>query len=85
MNKKNTYFVDIDGTIFIYRKFETYETSTAEVIKSIVSYYIAQKIHYLGWEYKPIIFMLIITLLVIFVARFYIQEDKIILYGYSSK
>ena len=32
--KKNTYFVDIDGTIFKYRKFETYETSKAEVIPS---------------------------------------------------
>lgn len=34
MEKKNTYFVDIDGTIFIYRKFETYKTSEAEVIRS---------------------------------------------------
>ena len=32
MEKKETYFVDIDGTIFKYRKFETYETSKAEVI-----------------------------------------------------
>jgi uncharacterized HAD superfamily protein len=32
--KKKTYFVDIDGTIFIYRKFETYKSSEAEVIKS---------------------------------------------------
>lgn len=32
--KKNTYFVDIDGTIFVYRKFETYKTSEAEVIRS---------------------------------------------------
>ena len=23
--KKKTYFVDIDGTIFVYRKFETYK------------------------------------------------------------
>jgi len=34
MEKKNTYFVDIDGTIFIYRKFETYESTEAEVIQS---------------------------------------------------
>ena len=34
MDKKNTFFVDIDGTIFIYRKFETYESTEAEVIKS---------------------------------------------------
>lgn len=34
MEKKNTYFVDIDGTIFVYRKFETYESSEAEVIPS---------------------------------------------------
>lgn len=34
MDKKNTYFVDIDGTIFVYRKFETYETSEVQVIKS---------------------------------------------------
>lgn len=32
--KKETYFVDIDGTIFVYRKFETYKTSEAIVIKS---------------------------------------------------
>lgn len=31
--KKNTYFVDIDGTIFIYRKFETYKSSEAQVIR----------------------------------------------------
>ncbi len=38
MEKKNTYFVDIDGTIFVYRKFETYKTSEAEVIKSSKQY-----------------------------------------------
>ena len=36
--KKNTYFVDIDGTLFKYRKFETYETSKAEPIESTVKY-----------------------------------------------
>ena len=34
MEKKETYFVDIDGTIFKYRKFETYESTEAEVIES---------------------------------------------------
>ena len=38
MTKKNTYFVDIDGTIFVYRKFETYESSEAQVIKSTKQY-----------------------------------------------
>ena len=38
MDKKNTYFVDIDGTIFKYRKFETYESSKAEVIPSTLEY-----------------------------------------------
>ena len=38
MEKKNTYFVDIDGTIFKYRKFETYETSDAEVIESTLEF-----------------------------------------------
>jgi len=33
MEKRNTYFVDIDGTIFVYRKFETYKTSEAQVIR----------------------------------------------------
>lgn len=33
MEKKNTYFVDIDGTIFFYRQFDTYLTSDAQVIK----------------------------------------------------
>ena len=36
--KKNTYFVDIDGTILKYRKFETYESSKAEPIDSTVEY-----------------------------------------------
>ena len=30
--KKKTYFVDIDGTIFKYRKFETYKTNKVDVI-----------------------------------------------------
>lgn len=32
--KKQTYFVDIDGTVFKYRKFGTYETEKAQVINS---------------------------------------------------
>jgi hypothetical protein len=31
MKKHHTYFLDIDGTIFKYRKFETYESSPAEL------------------------------------------------------
>ena len=38
MEKKNTYFCDIDGTILKYRKFETYETSKAEPIQSTIDY-----------------------------------------------
>ena len=38
MEKKNTYFCDIDGTIFKYRKFETYETTKAEGIESTIRY-----------------------------------------------
>jgi hypothetical protein len=38
MDKKNTIFCDIDGTIFKYRKFETYKTSKAESISSTVEY-----------------------------------------------
>ena len=38
MDKKNTIFCDIDGTIFKYRKFETYTTSEAEPISSTVEY-----------------------------------------------
>ena len=34
--KKNTYFCDIDGTIFKYRKFETYTTTDAEPIETTV-------------------------------------------------
>jgi len=34
--KKNTYFCDIDGTIFKYRKFETYTTTDAESIETTV-------------------------------------------------
>jgi len=36
--KKNTYFVDIDGTIFEYRKFETYESTEAKVVYSMKRY-----------------------------------------------
>ena len=35
--KKNTYFCDIDGTIFKYRKFETYTTTEVEPIKATVN------------------------------------------------
>jgi len=38
MDKKNTIFCDIDGTIFKYRKFETYTTSEAEPIWSTINY-----------------------------------------------
>jgi len=34
LEKKKTIFCDIDGTIFSYRKFETYETSPAQIIES---------------------------------------------------
>jgi uncharacterized HAD superfamily protein len=43
MDKKETYFVDIDGTIFKYRKFETYETSAAEVVGSTLKYLLKKK------------------------------------------
>ena len=35
MEKKNTIFCDIDGTIFKYRKFETYESSAPEVLPDV--------------------------------------------------
>ena len=38
MEKFNTYFCDIDGTIFNYRKFETYKTSEPEVIPSTLEF-----------------------------------------------
>jgi len=38
MEKKNTYFCDIDGTIFNYRKFETYKTSEPKVIPSTLEF-----------------------------------------------
>lgn len=38
MEKKETYFVDIDGTIFQYRKFETYSETEAVVIPSTKRY-----------------------------------------------
>src|SRR6056300_680835 len=43
MEKKNTYFVDIDGTIFIYRKLESYKETEAEVIKSTKQF--LQQVH----------------------------------------
>ena len=41
--KKNTYFVDIDGTIFKYRKFETYLETEAEVINTTKEYLVQAK------------------------------------------
>jgi hypothetical protein len=38
MEKKNTIFCDIDGTIFVYRKFETYMKTKPEVIQSTLDY-----------------------------------------------
>ena len=38
MEKKKTYFVDIDGTIFVYRKFEDYTNIPAVAIKSTKQY-----------------------------------------------
>lgn len=35
MEKKSTIFCDIDGTIFKYRKFETYESSIPEVLPKV--------------------------------------------------
>ena len=37
MKKYNTIFCDIDGTLFKYRKFETYETSDAEVLPNVIN------------------------------------------------
>jgi len=36
MEKKNTIFCDIDGTLFEYRKFETYMTSKPKVLSGVV-------------------------------------------------
>lgn len=36
MVKNKTIFCDIDGTIFVYRKFETYTTSKPEPITSVI-------------------------------------------------
>lgn len=33
--KKNTIFCDIDGTLFKYRKFETYESTDPEVLPNV--------------------------------------------------
>lgn len=38
IEKKKTIFCDIDGTIFKYRKFETYESTPAEGIKETIDY-----------------------------------------------
>lgn len=43
MEKRSTIFCDIDGTIFVYRKFGTYETEKAQVIPSTYKYLKQQK------------------------------------------
>ena len=35
MEKKNTIFCDIDGTLFEYRKFETYQTSKPKLLEGV--------------------------------------------------
>ena len=41
--KKNTIFCDIDGTIFKYRKYGTYDETVPEVIQSTLDYLKAEK------------------------------------------
>ena len=36
--KKNTYFIDIDGTIFMYRNFNNYHSEPAQTIKASKQY-----------------------------------------------
>lgn len=43
MEKKSTIFCDIDGTIFVYRKFANYTTEEAQVIPSTLEYLQQQK------------------------------------------
>ena len=43
MEKKSTIFCDIDGTIFVYRKFANYTTEKAQVIPSTLQYLQEQK------------------------------------------
>ncbi len=38
VEKKSTIFCDIDGTIFVYRKFDTYEHTKPEIIPSTLKY-----------------------------------------------
>lgn len=38
MNKKSTIFCDIDGTIFKYRKFGTYEETIPEIIPTTLKF-----------------------------------------------
>lgn len=37
MQKKNTYFIDIDGTLFVYRKFDELLTTEPEVVESVAN------------------------------------------------
>jgi len=43
MEKKSTIFCDIDGTIFVYRKFANYTTEEPQVIPSTLKYLQEQK------------------------------------------
>ncbi len=43
MTKNSTIFCDIDGTIFKYRKFGTYEETIPEVIQSTLDYLVKEK------------------------------------------
>ena len=42
MVKKETLFVDIDGTIFKYRKFESYQSSKAEIVQSTLDWLVSK-------------------------------------------
>ena len=43
MEKKSTIFCDVDGTIFVYRKFANYTEEEAQVIPSTLEYLKRQK------------------------------------------
>ena len=51
VDKKPTVFCDIDGTIFKYRKFETYETTKPEVLPNV-------KETMLGWASEGVYIVL---------------------------
>ena len=54
------------------------------LIKAILGYYIAQKVHKINWNIKPIIYLLILTILISFISTYLDFHNSVYLFLFQS-